>query len=505
MVAVVAALGVARVALAVALAVAALVGWGLPCADAAPLVGRWEGAGPDGLGVAFDVRSDIRDRRYVLLASMVCDGFSNADPAFFAEALAYPIKRDGQIRAARVDGRRVGPPIRGRLGRQSATIRAYSPESAGCPNVKQPQVVEVHWTQTAPVPDGLWRVNPGDPATRATFRTANGGKVITELNGVLPVASYPGPPLATPFPLPCPLIGFSLPDALVRADGSFTALRGPADKPDSWSGRFTSATSAEGEYSSPPAGTYCARTAPFVARLESQGPAREPVLGGRPLPLLPLGPSRPLVYVTLGDSYSSGEGGRPFIGDSGGRGGCHRSTRAYSQVFRLDGFTFARQFYACSQATADNVGWLDPTGALTGTVQAAAGQLQLDLMREGTTAQTPDLVTLTLGGNDAGFTDALKTCVLRRCDRGAVARRLLDRILVDTGPKVERTLDAIRRLAPKATVIALGYPRLFPETGEAESSCLATKLPRQRQLFLNRLATALRDVLASTAAAGGVH
>jgi hypothetical protein len=58
-------------------------------------------------------------------------------------------------------------------------------------------------------------------------------------------------------------------------------------------------------------------------------------------------------YVALGDSYSAGEGLRPFSWYTGDAGtsrddGCHRSARAYSQLLVFAGGQTATRFAACA-------------------------------------------------------------------------------------------------------------------------------------------------------------
>lgn len=73
-----------------------------------------------------------------------------------------------------------------------------------------------------------------------------------------------------------------------------------------------------------------------------------------------------------------------------------------------------------------------------------------------------------------------------QCDRGKRAKRIERRVTNTLPSFLALTYAAIARRAPRATVVVLGYPRLFPGRGQAEPRCFANKLPRARQLFLNR-------------------
>ena len=141
----------------------------------------------------------------------------------------------------------------------------------------------------------------------------------------------------------------------------------------------------------------------------------------------------PGAYVALGDSFSSGVGAERY---SSGSGICLRSPQSYVQ--RL-GRTVS-SFRACA-------------GARTADVL----RHQLRPFPTGT-----DLVTITIGGNDAGFADVLGACLLgapATCDR-RVDRA--ERFVRDELPgRLRRVYRAIRKRGPGATVVVAGYPRLF--------------------------------------------
>lgn len=101
--------------------------------------------------------------------------------------------------------------------------------------------------------------------------------------------------------------------------------------------------------------------------------------------------------VILGDSYSSGEGAggyRPDTDDSDNA--CHRSDNTYGADIFPD-----RTILACSGAvTANIIGNEGQYGEMT----------QIDQLRE--VDRPIDLLLTTIGGNDAGFSNVIKRCVL---------------------------------------------------------------------------------------------
>jgi lysophospholipase L1-like esterase len=218
-------------------------------------------------------------------------------------------------------------------------------------------------------------------------------------------------------------------------------------------------------------------------------------------------------YVALGDSYSAGEGVRPFIDD-----GCHRSARAYptwvklpgagqtlyaiasstgqtGSVRKAAGVTWA--FWACSGAKTTNV----LPQSLGGTPQQRAGRVVPGLRPQLDSAdlKRADLVTLTIGGNDAGFVDVLTICAVSNCNTRAFeqGRRA---IIAATKPKLESVYRAIAARAPRARILVLGYPQFVPAT-KAEQSCSALSAFRGEGPMLRRLGARLNATIGAAVAA----
>lgn len=182
-----------------------------------------------------------------------------------------------------------------------------------------------------------------------------------------------------------------------------------------------------------------------------------------------------LEYVALGDSYSSGLGTRSYL-DEGTL--CRRSAYAYpALVARASGY--ALDFRACA-------------GALIGDVTAD----QLQALDPGT-----DRVTVSVGGNDAGFATVLERCGmprwLARCGPAITTARTY---VTGTLPAALAALYAdIRARAPEATVVVVGYPRLF----NGEDCNAGTWFSPREQKRLNATADLLNATTAAAAAAAG--
>ncbi|MEE1927214.1 SGNH/GDSL hydrolase family protein [Streptomyces sp. TRM 70351] len=149
----------------------------------------------------------------------------------------------------------------------------------------------------------------------------------------------------------------------------------------------------------------------------------------------------PVNYVALGDSYASGVGAGAY--DSGS-GSCKRSTRAHAKLWANANSPDSFAFTACSGARTQDV--------ING---------QLGPLNAGTT-----LVSISIGGNDAGFADTMTTCVLQG-ESACVSRVSQARTYINnTLPaRLDAAYDAIRAKAPNARVVVLGYPRMYQLNG----------------------------------------
>jgi lysophospholipase L1-like esterase len=180
-------------------------------------------------------------------------------------------------------------------------------------------------------------------------------------------------------------------------------------------------------------------------------------------------------YVALGDSYSSGVGTRSYIDDGSN---CQRSTYAYPSLLAAQK-GYALNFRACSGATVADV---------TNT--------QLSALSSATR-----YVTISVGGNDAGFADVLTECALpgwaSNCN-GAINNA--QNIINNTLPGRLSTLYAgIRSRATVAKVVVVGYPRIF--MGE---DCNAfTWFSPSEESRLNQTADLLNSKLSAAASAQG--
>lgn len=228
-------------------------------------------------------------------------------------------------------------------------------------------------------------------------------------------------------------------------------------------------------------------------------------------------------YAALGDSYSSGEGVRPYIDPEDNNfpsrdffSGCHRSYSAYSQLLKLSDSDIPLalrsdvnvDFYACSGAVTNNV-----TAAgegKHGEPPQLAAQNAIDGSRE--------LITVTIGGNDAQFALLVAYCIAHNnCNAlkpfdpwwDITLGELYEIIWI---PVVQKRVTAvfaeIKAAAPNATILAMDYPILMGgrECGAAKVPLLAdAKLSESEQVWMQTANAGVNDAVAAAAAAAGVH
>lgn len=203
-----------------------------------------------------------------------------------------------------------------------------------------------------------------------------------------------------------------------------------------------------------------------------------------PRPLLPENAATQGSYVALGDSYSSGVGAYALPGDLAPGNRCRRTSQSFvHSVASTFGFAGGVKFHACAGARTEHL------------FRAKSGEPpQVERVDADTS-----LITLSIGGNDLGFTRILSGCIVRvpwssGCERQEV-------VLAARRPALRMTLTGIvQRLverAPRARIVLLGYPRLF---GEAQGTAF-DNLSVTDQRWLNAKGEELNELIREVAAA----
>lgn len=185
-------------------------------------------------------------------------------------------------------------------------------------------------------------------------------------------------------------------------------------------------------------------------------------------------------YVALGDSYAAGFGLPPYSATPAA--GCAQSADSIARRI-ADSAALDLTDVSCTGATIANV------VSIPQTVPGATVPVQLDAVSSDTA-----LVTLTIGGNDAGFSTVLPGCAAASpagpllqdpASPSCAAKygnQLGAAIQGAVAPALDAVLAGIRLKAPDAKIVLLGYPALAPTDantpgGGCFSSALGTGQP----------------------------
>jgi lysophospholipase L1-like esterase len=182
-------------------------------------------------------------------------------------------------------------------------------------------------------------------------------------------------------------------------------------------------------------------------------------------------------YVALGDSYASGVGDltTPYLPESGD---CKRSPNNYPRTYAGYHTDVTLKDMTCSGATVADV---------------RAKQL-------GALSERTELVSITVGGNDAGFVNAATACLTGTDDDCTFATNLG---AYYARTKLTEDLTAlytdIKAKAPNARIIALTYPNVIDQ-GTGSCGAITPSAFRRQQMkhMSTHLAEGIRDATTRT-------
>jgi len=194
-------------------------------------------------------------------------------------------------------------------------------------------------------------------------------------------------------------------------------------------------------------------------------------------------------YYVLGDSYSSGEGAPPYSGVAA----CFRSINSYSYQLGLGVPTPVT--LACSGAIIDDIDKVVQVPVL--------GTTQLQQLQK--SPQGNSLITLTIGGNDVRFAQELEKCIFST--RSCMSRQaVIAQEITALEPRLLQVYQEIRRAAPGADIIALGYPLLAaaPEIAYCHNPLIALGLSKSEMTMIRQLTGQLNATIAQAATQAGI-
>ncbi len=256
-------------------------------------------------------------------------------------------------------------------------------------------------------------------------------------------------------------------------------------------------------------------------------------------------------YLAMGDSYSSGEGDtrggdwyEPGTDEQGnkdtfaGRNLCHLSRRSYPYLMAVDlGYLVTNSttpladglFHsvACSGAKIHNVIGLlgekqdDGTPidfAFTDNQYRYSDASFLKTWQPGATKQTnfvfdsllpnaderpnmvPEVITISIGGNDAGFGQKLLSCLMPGTCEFAISEDSRAQVAIELAsekPNLVRTYKTLKDSAPEARIYAIGYP-MFVQS--ASGTCASNVHLDEDERFFIASATQYFNLIIKSAA-----
>lgn len=242
-----------------------------------------------------------------------------------------------------------------------------------------------------------------------------------------------------------------------------------------------------------PSGSAPVPAAPGEVTTREPAPERAPAAAARLAALIGK-PGKPAQVVLLGDSFAAGEGAGSYKPVDGvAESLCHRSSEALASAGETGPQTGpVVHNFACSRArisaleTAQQVEGHGPGGVPAQLEQMAGVR--------------PDLVLLSIGGNDLGFADLLQACVAATepCGEDIGLAKSTEQKLLSLGPELTETYRRVGTAA-RAPVLVLPYPRMF-DAGAAECG----RLSSGELDFGLRVTDALNAVLEESVQAAGL-
>lgn len=172
-------------------------------------------------------------------------------------------------------------------------------------------------------------------------------------------------------------------------------------------------------------------------------------------------PSKKSDWYALGDSYISGEGTFTYFSTSDGTTDyCHRSPDSYAIKLGVP----KQNFLACSGATIHQIehGRTGETPQVTRVSKSAA------------------LILLSAGGDSVGFVTVLKGCIDTSYDKCAGAVAHAETLMGGVKSQLVTLVKKLHNVAPKAWIMMISYPHLFPSNATSQCSLIR---PRSQRLM----------------------
>jgi hypothetical protein len=234
-------------------------------------------------------------------------------------------------------------------------------------------------------------------------------------------------------------------------------------------------------------------------------------------------------YIALGDSYTSGEGAFDYrAGSDSDTNKCHLSANSYPLLLTRDLFTSnGGHSVACSSAKIYDTGNSDDS--YRGQIKNGFSYFELERNQTllssiktnylpGYIAQhrfvqdyQPRVVTVSVGGDDIGFSDIVSSCVLPHisvhtsnnvCFNTYEDRLELLNLIKRTETRWQTLFRQLAKEAPFASIYAVGYPDIITDTGNCG---LNVHLNQSEREFAKELIVNINSAMQQAAIASGIR
>lgn len=209
-------------------------------------------------------------------------------------------------------------------------------------------------------------------------------------------------------------------------------------------------------------------------------------------------------YLALGDSYTSGEGtGDYFLGTDTNDNTCHLSPLSYPYLLGAQLGLNRYHSVACSGARIQDITQYaqkprPPNNNSLGSLLPGL-RTQLQYVRD----QYPTVITVSISGNDIGFGDKQKQCLMPgTCFSSYEDRLELVREMNAQLPRLVDMLAQLRKAAsPNTKIFVLGYPQPILAQGSCPANVL---LNEEERLLISQVVDYLNQVISIAASRSGV-
>ncbi|MDQ0767830.1 lysophospholipase L1-like esterase [Pseudarthrobacter defluvii] len=200
--------------------------------------------------------------------------------------------------------------------------------------------------------------------------------------------------------------------------------------------------------------------------------------------------------MALGDSYTAGTGAGAEERPAGLS--CWESHPGYVDLVAKTGRVDLVGNAACHGAVLSTASPTYDSVIHTPTVR----EQLLGLVGEGKLGPDTELVSITAGANDLGFSGVLGVCALygETACQAAVAQATSPAALASLTAGLVQTYSAIHQAAPNARIVVLGYPMLF------DPSSSFAPIPVANQVLINGATLAVNATISgAVATANGLY